>query len=67
MANRLAYLADVYGLLPSRHTGGRKPASTDHAIHFLPPEDTPSVVGGQVASYYCSMSPEPMTTYHESG
>ena len=35
VANRLAYLADVYGLLPSRHTGGRKLASTDHAIHFL--------------------------------
>ncbi|OAQ57795.2 reverse transcriptase [Pochonia chlamydosporia 170] len=35
MANRLAYLADVYQLLPSRHTGGRKLASTEHAIHFL--------------------------------
>ncbi len=35
VADRLAYLADTYGLLPSRHTGGRKLASTDHAIHFL--------------------------------
>ncbi|KAJ9137654.1 Endonuclease/exonuclease/phosphatase [Pleurostoma richardsiae] len=35
VANRLAYLADAHGLLPSRHTGGRKLASTDHAIHFL--------------------------------
>ncbi|KAK9445095.1 hypothetical protein VB005_01558 [Metarhizium brunneum] len=35
MANRLAYLADVHHLLPSRHTGGRKLASTEHAIHFL--------------------------------
>ena len=35
IANRLAYLADVHGLLPSRHTGGRKLASTEHAIHFL--------------------------------
>ena len=35
MAGRLAYLADVHGLLPSRHTGGRKLASTEHAIHFL--------------------------------
>ena len=35
MAGRLAYLADTHGLLPSRHTGGRKLASTEHAIHFL--------------------------------
>ncbi|KAJ6436485.1 hypothetical protein O9K51_10967 [Purpureocillium lavendulum] len=35
IASRLAYLADVHQLLPSRHTGGRKLASTEHAIHFL--------------------------------
>jgi hypothetical protein len=35
VASRLAYLADVHRLLPSRHTGGRKLASTEHAIHFL--------------------------------
>ena len=35
VADRLAYLADTHGLLPIRHTGGRKLASTDHAIHFL--------------------------------
>ena len=35
IANRLAYLADVHQLLPSRHTGGRKLASTEHALHFL--------------------------------
>ena len=35
MAGRLAYLADTHGLLPSRHTGGRKLASTEHAMHFL--------------------------------
>lgn len=35
IANRLAYLADVYQLLPRRHTGGRKLASTEHAIHVL--------------------------------
>lgn len=35
MANRLAYLADVHHLLPSRHTGGRRLASTEHAMHFL--------------------------------
>jgi len=35
IANRLAYLADVHHLLPSRHTGGRKLASTEHAMHFL--------------------------------
>ena len=35
LANRLTYLADTYHLLPSRHTGGRKLTSTDHAIHLL--------------------------------
>ena len=35
IANRLAYLADVHRLLPSRHTGGRKLTSTEHAMHFL--------------------------------
>ncbi|KGQ06696.1 hypothetical protein BBAD15_g7994 [Beauveria bassiana D1-5] len=35
IASRLAYLADVHQLLPSRHTGGRKLASTEHAVHFL--------------------------------
>lgn len=35
VASRLAYLADVHQLLPSRHTGGRKLASTEHAIHLL--------------------------------
>ena len=35
VANRITYLADTYGLLPSHHTGGRKLASTDHAIHLL--------------------------------
>ena len=35
IANRLAYLADVYYLLPSRHIGGRRLASTEHAVHFL--------------------------------
>jgi hypothetical protein len=35
IANRLAYLADVYQLLPRRHTGGRKLASTEHVIHVL--------------------------------
>lgn len=35
IANRLAYLADTFHLLPRRHTGGRKLASTEHAIHIL--------------------------------
>lgn len=35
IANRLAYLADVYHLLPARHTGGRKLTSTEHAMHLL--------------------------------
>jgi hypothetical protein len=34
-ANCLTYLADTYHLLLSRHAGGRKLASTDHAIHLL--------------------------------
>ena len=34
-ANRLTYLADVHHLLPSRHTGGRRLMSTDHAMHLL--------------------------------
>lgn len=35
IANRLAYLADAYQLLPSRHTGGRRLTSTEHAMHLL--------------------------------
>jgi hypothetical protein len=35
IANRLAYIADSHQLLPSRHTGGRKLASTEHTIHLL--------------------------------
>jgi ribonuclease HI len=35
IANRLSYLADVHRLLPSRHTGGRKLTSTEHAMHLL--------------------------------
>jgi ribonuclease HI len=35
VASRLTYLADTHRLLPSQHTGGRKLASTDHAIHLL--------------------------------
>lgn len=35
IANRLAYLANIYQLLPSRHTGGCKLASTEHAVYFL--------------------------------
>jgi ribonuclease HI len=35
IANRLTYLADIHHLLPARHAGGRKLASTDHALHLL--------------------------------
>ena len=35
IANRLTYLADTHHLPPSRHTRGRKLASTDHAVHLL--------------------------------
>jgi ribonuclease HI len=35
VANRLTYLADTFQLLPKEHIGGRKLASTDHAIHLL--------------------------------
>ena len=35
IANRLAYIADVHQLLPIRHTGCRKLASKEHAVHLL--------------------------------
>jgi ribonuclease HI len=50
IANRLTYLADTYHLLPSRHTGGRKLASTDHAIHLLLQRIHEAWADGQVAS-----------------
>ena len=50
VANRLAYLADVHGLLPSRHTGGRKLASTEHAMHFLLQQIHQAWSEGKVAS-----------------
>ena len=50
IANRLAYLADTYHLLPSRHTGGRKLASTDHAIHLLLQRIHEAWADGKVAS-----------------
>jgi hypothetical protein len=50
IASRLAYLADTYHLLPSRHTGGRKLASTDHAIHLLLQRIHKAWADGEVAS-----------------
>ena len=50
VANRLTYLADTYHLLPSRHTGGRKLASTDHAIHLLLQRIHEAWADGKVAS-----------------
>ncbi|EDN04471.1 predicted protein [Histoplasma mississippiense (nom. inval.)] len=50
IANRLAYIADVYRLLPSRHTGGRKLASTEHAMHFLLQQIHQAWSEGKVAS-----------------
>jgi ribonuclease HI len=50
MANRLAYLADTHGLLPSRHTGGRRLASTEHAMHFLLQRIHRAWAEGKVAS-----------------
>ncbi|CRG90417.1 putative RNA-directed DNA polymerase from transposon BS [Talaromyces islandicus] len=50
VANRLTYLADTYHLLPSRHTGGRKLASTDHAIHLLLQRIHKAWADGNVAS-----------------
>ena len=50
VANRLTYLADTYHLLPSRHTGGRKLASTDHAIHLLLQRIHGAWADGKVAS-----------------
>lgn len=50
VAHRLTYLADAHHLLPDRHTGGRKLASTDHAIHFLLQRIHRAWVDGNVAS-----------------
>jgi ribonuclease HI len=50
VANRLTYLADVYHLLPSRHTGGRKLMSTDHAMHLLLQRIHDAWADGKVAS-----------------
>ncbi|QKX57721.1 uncharacterized protein TRUGW13939_04840 [Talaromyces rugulosus] len=50
IANRLTYLADTYHLLPIRHTGGRKLASTDHAIHLLLQRIHEAWADGKVAS-----------------
>jgi ribonuclease HI len=50
MADRLTYLADTYGLLPRRHTGGRKLASTEHAMHFLLQRIHQAWAEGKVAS-----------------
>ncbi|KAJ3453607.1 hypothetical protein MRS44_017854 [Fusarium solani] len=50
IANRLAYLADVHQVLPSRHTGGRKLASTEHAMHFLLQRIHEAWAEGKVAS-----------------
>jgi hypothetical protein len=50
IASRLAYLADVHHLLPSRHTGGRKLASTEHAMHFLLQRIHKAWADGKVAS-----------------
>ena len=50
IASRLTYLADTHQLLPSRHTGGRKLASTDHAIHLLLQRIHKAWADGQVAS-----------------
>ena len=50
IANRLTYLADTRHLLPSRHTGGRKLASTDHAIHLFLQRTHEAWADGKVAS-----------------
>lgn len=50
IANRLTYLVDTYQLLPKRHTGGRKLASTDHAVHLLLQRIHKAWADGQVAS-----------------
>ena len=50
IASRLTCLADTYQLLSSRHTGGRKLASTDHAIHLLLQRIHKAWADGQMAS-----------------
>ncbi|KAJ5751391.1 zinc knuckle domain protein [Penicillium nucicola] len=34
-ARRISYAAEIHGLLPQTHLGGRKGVSTDHAIHTI--------------------------------
>ncbi|KAJ6114107.1 hypothetical protein N7512_007552 [Penicillium capsulatum] len=66
VANRLSYLADVCHLLPSRHTGGRKLTSTEHAMHLLLQRIHQAWSEGKVASLllldvsgvYDNVSPE---------
>jgi ribonuclease HI len=66
IANRLSYLADVHRLLPSRHTGGRKLTSTEHAMHLLLQRIHQAWSEGKVASLllldvsgaYDNVSPE---------
>jgi len=50
IANRFAYLADVYHLLFNRYTGGRKLISTEHAIHLLFQRIHQAWAEGKVAS-----------------
>ena len=68
IANRLAYLADTHGLLPSRHTGGRKLASTEHAMHFLVQRIHQAWSEGKVASLLpCWMCQEHTITCPTNG
>jgi hypothetical protein len=35
LARRLSYLVETYNALPNTHIGGRKPRSTEHALHLI--------------------------------
>ena len=35
IAKRIAYLAEIFQLLPATHIGGRKGRSTEHGIYYL--------------------------------
>lgn len=50
IASRLTYLADTHHLLPDQHTGGRKLASTEHAIHLLLQRIHEAWARGKIAS-----------------
>lgn len=50
LAKRIAYLAEIYNLLPKTHMGGRRCTSTEHAVHLLIEKILAAWNKGEVAS-----------------